>query len=454
MPPSRSGRRPTAATRRAAVADSIQAGNTPTLGGVNGQDVTLNWAATTTTGGSPVGGYTVARYSVSSGGTPTAATGGCGGTVAALTCTEQSVSAGTWYYAVTPKISLWAGAESGRLSTTVVAASFSVTVGQQLKTPGTVAGGSISHFKNSETVTFRLDSAGGTTLTGSVSAVNGSGAASGFTVTIPTGPADGSHTIVAVGGSGSQATSNSFSVDNTAPVTTDNSASIGSGWFNTTKTVTLTPTDTGGSGVAATYYTTDGSTPTTSSSQGTSVALSTDGVYTVKYFSVDNVGNAEAVKTAGTAIHIDKTIPTPATLSIPSFIKNGQALTNAATDPTVNGASSGVSSVSYYYCSGASCTPNTLIGTSSTGPNYSVTWSSQPADGTYRVQAVVTDVAGNTGSSTASSRRPSTTRPRRAARSPTPTATSPPRRSPSPSRTAPMAARGSPLGSCSARRRR
>jgi hypothetical protein len=384
----------------AAVADSIQAGNTPTLGGINGQDVALNWAATSTAAGSSVTGYTISRYSVSSGGTPTAATGGCSGTVTALTCTEQSAPAGTWYYAVTPTISLWTGAESGRLSVPVVAASFSVTVGQQLKTPGTVAGGSISHFKNGETVTFHLDSAGGTTLTGSVSAVNGSGAASGFTVTIPSGPAEGNHTIVAVGGSGSQATSNSFNVDNTAPVTTDNSASIGSGWFNVTQTVTLTPTDSGGSGVAATYYTTDGSTPTTSSTQGTSVGLSNDGVYTLKYFSVDNAGNTEAVKTAGTAIHIDKTIPTPATLSIPSFIKNGQVLTNAATDPTVNGASSGVSSVSYYYCFGTGCTPSTLIGTSSTGPNYSVAWSAQPADGTYQVRAVVTDVAGNTANST------------------------------------------------------
>jgi hypothetical protein len=290
----------------AAVADSVQGGNTPTLGGVSGSDVTLNWAAATTAGGSAVGGYTVSRYSVSTGGTPTAATGGCSGTVTALTCTEQSVPDGTWYYTVTPKIALWAGAESARRSVTV---------------------------------------------------------------------------------------------DTVTPVTTDNSASIGSGWFNVTKTVTLTPTDTGGSGVAATYYTTDGSTPTTSSSQGTSVVLSTDGVYTVKYFSVDTVGNTESVKTAGTAIHIDKTNPTPATLTIPSFIKNGQALTNAATDPTVNGVSSGVASVSYYYCSGASCTPGILIGTSSTGPNYSVTWSTQPADGAYRVQAVVTDVAGNTGSS-------------------------------------------------------
>ncbi len=383
----------------AAVADSIQAGNTPTLSGINGQDVTLNWTTTTTASGAAIGGYTINRYSVSTGGTPTAATGGCSGTVAALTCTEQSVPAGTWYYAVTPKISLWAGTESGRLSASVVAASFSVTASQQVRATGSVTGGSIAHFKNNETVAFHLDSAAGTTMTGSVSAVNSSGSASAFTVTVPAGTAQGSHTIVAVGGSGSQATSNTFNVDNTAPVTTDDTASVGSGWFNSTKTVTLTPIDSGGSGVAATYYTTDGSTPTTSSSQGTSIVLSTDGVYTIKYFSVDTVGNTEAVKTAGTLVHIDKTNPTPASLSLPSFIKNGQALTNVATDPTVNGASSGVASVAYYYCSGASCTPSTLIGSSSAGSNFSVTWNSQPVDGTYRVQAVATDNAGNTGSS-------------------------------------------------------
>jgi len=74
--------------------------------------------------------------------------------------------------------------------------------------------------------------------------------------------------------------------------------------------VTLSPTD-AASGAATTYYTTNGSTPTTSSSQGTSIVLSAEGNYTVKYFSVDNVGNQEAVKTAGTTICIDKTAPAP-----------------------------------------------------------------------------------------------------------------------------------------------
>src|SRR5262249_44567009 len=101
-----------------------------------------------------------------------------------------------------------------------------------------------------------------------------------------------------------------FTNDSTAPVTGDNTGSIGGTCKNTTQTVTLAPTDSA-SGVAATYYTIDGSTPTTSSSQGTSIALTSEGTYTIKYFSVDKVGTAESVKPAGTTICIDKTAPAP-----------------------------------------------------------------------------------------------------------------------------------------------
>jgi hypothetical protein len=60
-------------------------------------------------------------------------------------------------------------------------------------------------------------------------------------------------------------------------------------------TVDLVRND-GGSGVQTTYYTTDGTTPTTSSAQySTSLSISTTS--TVKFFSVDRVGNAESVQT-------------------------------------------------------------------------------------------------------------------------------------------------------------
>jgi uncharacterized protein YhfF len=188
--------------------------------------------------------------------------------------------------------------------------------------------------------------------------------------------------------------STAFSVvpDSAAPATSDNTAAIGSAWKNTTQIVVLSPSDGTGAGSQRTHYTTDGTAPTGASPQGTTVTLAAEGIYTVTYFSVDNVGNAEAVRTAAEQIRIDKTPPSAATLdALPTVIHAGQALTGSGTD-----ALSGVASIAYLFCPGASCTPTTLAGSSSTGPDYRVVWGSQPADGVYQVLARVRDVAGNT----------------------------------------------------------
>jgi peptidoglycan/xylan/chitin deacetylase (PgdA/CDA1 family) len=66
--------------------------------------------------------------------------------------------------------------------------------------------------------------------------------------------------------------------------------------YNGSTTVSLYPTDPGGSGVAATYYTTDGSTPTTSSPTYIQ-PFTINHTTTVKWFSVDNAGNVESVQT-------------------------------------------------------------------------------------------------------------------------------------------------------------
>jgi Ca2+-binding RTX toxin-like protein len=87
-------------------------------------------------------------------------------------------------------------------------------------------------------------------------------------------------------------------VDQTAPVTTDD---VPSGPQAGAVTVTLSATDVG-SGVAATYDTVgvDPSAPTTASSLYNPAAkpMLTSGEE-IKYFSVDKVGNTEAVKTSG-----------------------------------------------------------------------------------------------------------------------------------------------------------
>lgn len=102
-----------------------------------------------------------------------------------------------------------------------------------------------------------------------------------------------------------------------APVTTDSGTSAS--WQNAPVTVTFTCDDgpvTSGSGCKTTYYTTDGSTPTTASPQGNSVTITAEGETTIKYFSVDFAGNTESMKTAANTVKIDTTAPlTPTNLS-------------------------------------------------------------------------------------------------------------------------------------------
>ncbi len=93
-------------------------------------------------------------------------------------------------------------------------------------------------------------------------------------------------------------------VDTHAPVTTDD---VPATWQSHEVTATLTPTDPD-SGVAATYYTTDGSTPTTASTPYTTPVTLSDG-QAIRYFSVDAAGNAESVKTSNAA-RVDTSAPT------------------------------------------------------------------------------------------------------------------------------------------------
>ena len=133
-------------------------------------------------------------------------------------------------------------------------------------------------------------------------------------------------------------------------------ATCSTGWYDST-----VPVDTGGdrpaggSGVAATYYTTDGSTPTTASTRYTTAFTSPDP--TVKYFSVDTAGNAEAVKSQ--LVQIDGAAPTTTiacngTRLLDRLLYAGTvSITLAATDPT---GGSGVAAT-YYTTDGS--TPTT-----------------------------------------------------------------------------------------------
>lgn len=102
----------------------------------------------------------------------------------------------------------------------------------------------------------------------------------------------------------------SYVIDSTPPTV---SASPGGGSYTDVQNVTLTCTDSGGAGCAAIYYTTDGSAPTTGSTQyGGAISLGGDTV--LKFFAADAAGNQSSTHTVSYTIDATapKTTPSPA----------------------------------------------------------------------------------------------------------------------------------------------
>ncbi|HZG77055.1 MAG TPA: DUF4962 domain-containing protein [Paenibacillus sp.] len=105
--------------------------------------------------------------------------------------------------------------------------------------------------------------------------------------------------------------------DAAAPTTTDDAPE--SGFSKQDLVVSLTATD-ARSRVAYTKYSIDGGEPAT----GNSVALTTEGVHTITYWSVDSAGNVEAPRTV--TVTLDKTAP----------VTSSDAPVAASSDVTVN----------------------------------------------------------------------------------------------------------------------
>ena len=123
--------------------------------------------------------------------------------------------------------------------------------------------------------------------------------------------------VTATNGAGLSSSPSSFTVtaDGAAPITSIACTSGCSGWHTSAPvTITLTPSDSG-SGSAQTTYTTDGSDPTTSPTAqlyGAPFTLSSSA--TVKFFSTDNVGNAESV--GSQLVQVDTSAPGAPGLSL------------------------------------------------------------------------------------------------------------------------------------------
>src|SRR5690349_2652318 len=94
-----------------AVAASVHQGPTPTAAGQAGRKVDVSWGASTLSNGHAVDGYLVKRYDAVTAVLQTTLAG-CAGTIAATTCLESGVPAGSWKYTVTPVLAAnWRGTE-------------------------------------------------------------------------------------------------------------------------------------------------------------------------------------------------------------------------------------------------------------------------------------------------------------------------------------------------------
>ena len=164
--------------------------------------VTVTWPAVTI-GGQNVAGYTVKRYNTA-GVVQTVGTG-CSGTISGLTCTEAAVPSGTWSYSVTPVQGAWTGSESPKSSSvTVQSPGLNVTSSTTVTSLPATLNASLTNLVPAQAVTFRLDDqSSGTVLSSTLSptTVPATGAVTA-TVTIPSGVANGSHTVYAIDGQG------------------------------------------------------------------------------------------------------------------------------------------------------------------------------------------------------------------------------------------------------------
>lgn len=295
-----------------AKADAIPRGSTP-AGSLSGTNVTLNWAAVTTPGGHNVAGYTIARYSSPSGGTNIAAGGGCAGTVSGPSCVEQSVPDGTWYYTVTPVISLWTGAESSR-SAVVAIDTTPPTIGVTSISPAANGAG----WNNTGPVTVNL----GATDTGSGVASIKYTVDGGSTVTVNAAAAavnvsgSGTHTVsyfaTDVAGNTSTPQSKTVKIDTILPVVGVTSISPtpnSRGYYATSPvTVNLGATDVGGSGVASITYQVDTGTQVTVAGATASVSVTGEGAHNISYSATDAAGNSSGTQTQAIAIDFPPTV--------------------------------------------------------------------------------------------------------------------------------------------------
>jgi hypothetical protein len=159
----------------------------------------------------------------------------------------------------------------------------------------------------------------------------------------PAASTDSRRVCDAVGNCATAGPISGIKVDRKAPSTSDDAPG---GWQNQPVIVHLTAQD-GGSGVATTWYSLDG-TPSFVSGNQVEVAApsghSNDGVHSISYYSIDSVGNVEPSRL--TVIAIDTTPPAIRATRTPEANANGWTDADVTVTYTCSDAGSGVASCS------------------------------------------------------------------------------------------------------------
>lgn len=177
--------------------------------------------------------------------------------------------------------------------------------------------------------------------------------------------------------------------DITPPTTTIacNGSSCSS-WYKAPVSVSLAATDSGGSGVDKTVYTTDGSDPATSGITYTG-PFTVAQTITIRFFSTDKAGNVEPTRSQ--LIQLDTAAPT-VSITAPS---NGSSFTRRSEvtlTATATDSASGVAQVAFFV-------DGKTLGTDTTSP-YQLVWNTRKTSfGQHTLTAVATDVAGNAATS-------------------------------------------------------
>ena len=172
-------------------------------------------------------------------------------------------------------------------------------------------------------------------------------------------------------------------VDKTAPTTqiVCDEDPCETSWYDWAPSVALLPTDFGGSGVAATRYTTDGSTPTTKSAKF-DAPITVSKTTTIKYRTWDGAGNVEATRSF--TIRVDTTAPIVGLL----WPLSNMTLSSKQTTMIIAGGidlGSGLDTIDFYVDGVRVGSDNSLLST--------FNW--RPTVGRHAITAVANDKVGN-----------------------------------------------------------